>query len=914
MTFFYDLNQRLANLNNKQSLTESKKALATEADMEEGNEFSGELEKARAAGKKEFEVDGKKYPVKEGAKPDYIDLDKDGNRKESMKKAAADKKAIDKDLDEQWITEKWAGDTELNPEKKGMFKGKTKTELMSQLNKLKASGPHEKGSTAFTKMKQLQFAIRAKKDWKGGVDESEHLDELSPDTLKSYTKKAANSAVNKGFDLGKKQADADEVDRYTNRHFPKGVDQFGQRELMRKAAGADYDDINKTRSKAAKRVAGIGKAVDRLTKEGISSDNAQSKTDDALRAYYDKIKKEKMKRASGGRDYYEGQEEPHDIPLKGKSSPGTDFDSVKTDKQTKLTKKKGIVPEADVTGLGDSTGYEMEDAMSYQPNKNTPAPDYEKAVVEGVSRKHFQQIAELLRNIENADKRAELAHHHADIFAQQNPRFDRNKFFNAVGIDSAVAEGWGEMDSWLKQHEKEQTGTGKFDKRERTLPSGMKATTYTRKPETFDPDAEEKDLEGNVVKRGRGRPKKVAEHGSGVENMSGKSWQSSKAKAHPWNAESKEMSEDDEMIAVVDQGEYDREGDMAKDQLSTIKAAAKELSSILSDDENLPEWVQSKITKAMDYIDTARDYMLSQKDQQVNEISDKTVQNYKEKAWDEFARGNDKRGAGIGRALDKQRGALGHVKTTKQPKELDEKAVSKKQQKFMGMVHAAQKGEKPASKAVATVAKSMGKKDAEDFAATKHKGLPEKVKAKKVKEEDNTVGDKSSESKPGKSGGMEFGKGIYESLNARVENMITENMNISVNMTVDAEGTPNKSITVTADGVDADKLAELLKMAGIGGDEQVCGTCGNSPCGCDSQELEEADVTVDENNPDWPTNQETSNDPFQYSGGLNKPKSTGQTTTGSIPNLDLRRQATMESTAEADSFLNLFKVFKNINK
>jgi hypothetical protein len=51
---------------------------------------------------------------------------------------------------------------------------------------------------------------------------------------------------------------------------------------------------------------------------------------------------------------------------------------------------------------------------------------------------------------------------------------------------------------------------------------------------------------------------------------------------------------------------------------------------------------------------------------QVNEISDQTVQNYKDKAWDEFARGNDKRGAGIGRALDKQRGAFGHVKTTNQ--------------------------------------------------------------------------------------------------------------------------------------------------------------------------------------------------------------------------------------------------------
>jgi chorismate mutase len=62
---------------------------------------------------------------------------------------------------------------------------------------------------------------------------------------------------------------------------------------------------------------------------------------------------------------------------------------------------------------------------------------------------------------------------------------------------------------------------------------------------------------------------------------------------------------------------------------------------------------------------------------------------------------------------------------------LSEKAVSKKQQKFMGMVHAAQKGEKPASKEVAKVAKDMGKKDAKDFAATKHKGLPEKKKSKK---------------------------------------------------------------------------------------------------------------------------------------------------------------------------------------
>ena len=59
---------------------------------------------------------------------------------------------------------------------------------------------------------------------------------------------------------------------------------------------------------------------------------------------------------------------------------------------------------------------------------------------------------------------------------------------------------------------------------------------------------------------------------------------------------------------------------------------------------------------------------------------------------------------------------------------VNEKAVSKAQQKFMGMVYAAKKGEKPASPEVAKVAKGMSKKSAKDYAATKHKGKPEHVK------------------------------------------------------------------------------------------------------------------------------------------------------------------------------------------
>jgi len=61
-------------------------------------------------------------------------------------------------------------------------------------------------------------------------------------------------------------------------------------------------------------------------------------------------------------------------------------------------------------------------------------------------------------------------------------------------------------------------------------------------------------------------------------------------------------------------------------------------------------------------------------------------------------------------------------------------AVSKKQQRFFGMVRQAQKeGQaKASSPEVARVAASIKKSDAKDFASTKHKGLPEK----KMKKED----------------------------------------------------------------------------------------------------------------------------------------------------------------------------------
>jgi hypothetical protein len=327
-------------------------------------------------------------------------------------------------------------------------------------------------------------------------------------------------------------------------------------------------------------------------------------------------------------------------------------------------------------------------------------------------------------------------------------------------------------------------------------------------------------------------------------------------------------------VDIRDQGEYDQEGDMAKDDIKTIVRHAQALSKVLGDNDNLPEWVQSKLSKIEGMMISIDEYMQNQESDEEEPIA--------------------------------------------------EKAVSKKQQRFMGMVHSAQKGEKPASRAVGKVANTMKPKDTADFAKTKHKGLPEKKK-KEVDEnsEDGRLtvkqtgpGQTSTSSstgrisatvdkgtvsvKPAKSGGMSYGKGIYDSFNRDLEQMIAESM--SINMSDSTEG--NKSLTITATDEDAMKLAMILKSAGLGGGDQHGGDMHGH--------------MVDENAPDYPTNTQTSNDALQYAGGLNKPKTDvagdGQTT---VPNTAvhtqeedaLRRMMEMAGLAEAakPDFLDINK-------
>jgi hypothetical protein len=68
--------------------------------------------------------------------------------------------------------------------------------------------------------------------------------------------------------------------------------------------------------------------------------------------------------------------------------------------------------------------------------------------------------------------------------------------------------------------------------------------------------------------------------------------------------------------------EYDYEGDMARGQLQSIINNAQRVHDMLEDNDNLPEWVQSKITLAEDYISTVSNYLMSEVDESVEEIDE----------------------------------------------------------------------------------------------------------------------------------------------------------------------------------------------------------------------------------------------------------------------------------------------------
>jgi len=446
---------------------------------------------------------------------------------------------------------------------------------------------------------------------------------------------------------------------------------------------------------------------------------------------------------------------------------------------------------------------------------------------------------------------------------------DKKNFHSAVvrtkSVKKDMDEGWDEMEKDVKsrmgaRRVGDVTHGDKHDTEE--IPGGRRVTRRVD-PNTGYSVGADSDEPAAGEKRGRGRPKSAS--GPRQERVTAKS-----RKADRTAYSKKKTNEDD--FDITDRGEYDQEGEMAKDDIKTIVRHAQALEKILGDNDNLPEWVQAKLAKIEGMMTAVDDYMQNQED-------------------DEMAMGEEKTSTRDNRAERAGRKVAKDI-------EYDEKKKDG--------IHGKKRGSEDAR------AEKAGKKVAKDIEYDEKKDKP-----KKVKEAGGT-------DTPTASSGFGFGQGIYDSMNRELETMIRESMNVSMNMNTDATGGPSKSVTVTATDDDALKLGELLKNAGLGGHDyphieggadmdhpgaievngtmdadgaeqlaqqirqamgdhdhaegEVCDACGQEDCGCETVDEAYGDDVVSQNEPDFPTNTETAQDSFEYSGGLNGPKSTGQTT------------------------------------
>ena len=75
--------------------------------------------------------------------------------------------------------------------------------------------------------------------------------------------------------------------------------------------------------------------------------------------------------------------------------------------------------------------------------------------------------------------------------------------------------------------------------------------------------------------------------------------------------------------------EYDYEGDMTRGQMRSIIVNAQFVHDMLKDNDNLPEWVQSKVTLAEDYISTVANYLVS-------EINEAKKMKGEDPCWDDY--------------------------------------------------------------------------------------------------------------------------------------------------------------------------------------------------------------------------------------------------------------------------------------
>ena len=219
-------------------------------------------------------------------------------------------------------------------------------------------------------------------------------------------------------------------------------------------------------------------------------------------------------------------------------------------------------------------------------------------------------------------------------FAKLAKPFDKITFADKiVGAKKEVDEMLGQVaaDAMKKavrgrDQDMEEASTGNaFDYKNFKQPEKQKPTSFVHKGTygtEYDGDKEDAKAiatkkkaaaDAGQGKRGRGRPKNNASADTGEVMKPDWSAFGDKVKVKPHAGKiTKHKMVGENEVDPEDQGEYDQEGRMAKDDIKTVVRHAQALQKVLGDNDNLPEWVQAKLAKIEGMMTAVDDYMQNQ--------------------------------------------------------------------------------------------------------------------------------------------------------------------------------------------------------------------------------------------------------------------------------------------------------------
>ena len=421
--------------------------------------------------------------LKEAAKPDFLDLDKDGDTDEPMKSAAKDaKKHEPADIDKDAVAKR---------KRLQALKDKQEDERAEKGDDYKSASRFVKGRA---------YGGSAQKD----DEDKDELDEVAPPGAKaermvkhikkSYSKDSkltpkeksiayatAWKAHNKGQVEEGRPSAADKV----TKDLTSLADKKGYKS-KKDFTSADWDEVAKPHGFTGKEVAAVrGHKFKEGTNFGDTIKNSKGKmTKVTVKEGKDAIRNHPIYTTKEAWDHYAEELAEQEAMDEAVMAPAVNVQQ----ELDEIAKLAGLPTRA--CEACNCAPCKCDEGLEAMAPSDSSSPLTHAELDEAATRKDFRMVANLIKSNPDREKAKELAHHHADIFKQQNPRFKREMFLSACGLEecgampTAVIVGEDEMEEGIVD-----TVRGKNYKRlaDRSFNKAMNAHDDTVKYDFADP-------------------------------------------------------------------------------------------------------------------------------------------------------------------------------------------------------------------------------------------------------------------------------------------------------------------------------------------------------------------------------------------------------------------------------------------